>query len=262
MKRLFTFGCSFTYYCWPTWASVIAFDKGYNNDNFINYGIAGIGNVAIAQRILEADIKFNFTDEDEIMILWSSWSREDRIKNYNYNPFGSVYNGSGHYDLKWIKKWWDPVNDIVKNATAIIYVNKIYGNKITWQGSAFDSPFDEGIQLITKDTLEETIKNNYIDNLPKMTWQNVATKNAFDKIIDSHPDINGHVNIVENWIYKELGLTIKPETKEYFDKMHSHFKFANGTNTDLSKFIDQIHPLLKKYKNYYAGNRSFTDNWG
>ncbi len=105
MSRLFTFGCSFTQYGWPTWADIIAYDKDVE---YYNYAIAGLGNVGIAHRILEADLKHKFQDGDEIFILWSSWSREDRVKDAAWIGRGSVltYN-SHHYDKSFLKKYWD-----------------------------------------------------------------------------------------------------------------------------------------------------------
>jgi len=30
MKRLFTFGCSFTHFDWPTWANLLGLDNEYD----------------------------------------------------------------------------------------------------------------------------------------------------------------------------------------------------------------------------------------
>ena len=47
-KRLFTFGCSFTQWKWPTWADYI----GINFDEYYNAGQAGSDNKHILNHIL------------------------------------------------------------------------------------------------------------------------------------------------------------------------------------------------------------------
>ena len=51
--RIFTFGCSFTDYIWPTWANIIAYDL---NIPFHNYGRGGAGNQFIFNTIMQAEI--------------------------------------------------------------------------------------------------------------------------------------------------------------------------------------------------------------
>ena len=57
MRRLFTFGCSYTSWNWPTWADLL----GLEVEHFENWGHAGIGNRAIAERVAECHIKNKFT---------------------------------------------------------------------------------------------------------------------------------------------------------------------------------------------------------
>ena len=49
MRRLFTFGCSYTSWNWPTWADLL----GLEVEHFENWGHAGIGNRAIAAEFLQ-----------------------------------------------------------------------------------------------------------------------------------------------------------------------------------------------------------------
>ena len=74
MKRLYTFGCSFTNYKWPTWADILSKEFEY----FENWGRPGAGNSYITNAVVEASIKNKFTKDDTIMIMWSSMTREDR----------------------------------------------------------------------------------------------------------------------------------------------------------------------------------------
>ena len=47
MSRLFTFGCSFTNYAWPTWADFL----GLEFEHFENWGVSGV--LAMLQLLIE-----------------------------------------------------------------------------------------------------------------------------------------------------------------------------------------------------------------
>jgi hypothetical protein len=58
-KRLFTFGCSFTRYLWPTWADILAEDIPY----YENWGCGGAGNLYISNAIMEAHNRHTLTKD-------------------------------------------------------------------------------------------------------------------------------------------------------------------------------------------------------
>lgn len=107
MKRLFTFGCSYTSYSWPTWANLLSIDY----DEFYNWGLAGLGNRAIAERVIEAHQRHTFTKDDVIIIQWSSHLRNDWYHEHslperrsNWKTAGSIFNYLNQplYDQKWV----------------------------------------------------------------------------------------------------------------------------------------------------------------
>lgn len=107
MKRLFTFGCSYTSYSWPTWANLLSMDY----DEFYNWGLAGLGNRAIAERVIEAHQRHTFTKDDVIIIQWSSHLRNDWYHEHsmperrsNWKTAGSIFNYLNQpiYDQKWV----------------------------------------------------------------------------------------------------------------------------------------------------------------
>ena len=75
--RLFTFGCSFTNYYWPTWADIL----GKQFSKHENWGLAGGGNHYIFNSIVEANKRNQFTKDDTIIVMWSGISREDKYIN-------------------------------------------------------------------------------------------------------------------------------------------------------------------------------------
>ena len=111
MKRFFAFGCSYTNYAWPTWANLLSI----NYDEFYNWGLAGLGNRAIAERVSEANAKHRFTKDDLIIVQWSSHLRHDfwhkyscSDRPYTWKTSGSVFNYINEklYDQKWIETFF------------------------------------------------------------------------------------------------------------------------------------------------------------
>jgi len=95
-KRLFTFGCSFTNYKWPTWADIL----GREFDYFENWGKGGAGNKFIFHALIECHQKNKFTPNDTIIIMWSTTDREDRYIKNHWRGNGSVY-----HHLAWPKEF-------------------------------------------------------------------------------------------------------------------------------------------------------------
>jgi hypothetical protein len=105
-KRLFVFGCSFTAYSWPTWADCLSL--GF--DEYYNYGLAGIGNRAIAERLAEANATYKFTRFDTVIVQWSTHLRNDwynpniiQDRGVSWQTAGSIFNYKNIelYDQKW-----------------------------------------------------------------------------------------------------------------------------------------------------------------
>jgi hypothetical protein len=108
-RRIFTFGCSFTSYAWPTWADLL----GEEVEHYENWGLSGIGNRAIAERVVEAHVKNKFTKDDIVIVQWTTHLRHDF---YNQSPTclpdrllgwktsGSIFNYHNIkiYDQKWL----------------------------------------------------------------------------------------------------------------------------------------------------------------
>lgn len=98
MKRLFTFGCSFTNYRWSTWADCLAPEFDY----FENWGQSGGGNHYIFNSVMEAHQRHRFGFNDTVLICWTTHMREDRyIKNRWITP-GSIMSAR-IYDPKFME---------------------------------------------------------------------------------------------------------------------------------------------------------------
>lgn len=101
-KRFFAFGCSMTDYWWPTWADII----GKEFSEYYNFGRSGAGNTFIALQIAEAHQRYKFTEDDLVIVMWTSTTREDRyVKRYWHTP-GNIYT-QDYYDTDYIRKYSD-----------------------------------------------------------------------------------------------------------------------------------------------------------
>jgi hypothetical protein len=249
MSRLFTFGCSFTHYEWPTWANIVALDR---QKELYNFGLAGIGNVGISQRILEADCKFNFTSDDEIMIMWTSWCREDKINEFDYTCQGSVFNKPA--SIKWFRENWSYIDTIVKNSNAIIYANAAYKKNISWQANAFENDFIESgilpsMNLVKDIDLANRFKKLYTTKLPKFkTIDFLESGNkSFGVLNDSHPDVIDHMNIVLNNIGE-----LKQETKELCNQLQEAIIVELIKSQCLNNPVNLINDILQQdFKNTF-----------
>ena len=114
MKRLFTFGCSFTNYHWPTYADIL----GTQFDAFFNWGRSGAGNLFIFNSLMEAHKRNKLTKDDVVCVMWSSISREDRYVGKNWLLAGSMYSQKV-YDQEFVKKFSDPNGYLIRDLAQI-----------------------------------------------------------------------------------------------------------------------------------------------
>ena len=102
MRRLFTFGCSYSQYVWSMWPNVL----GQSFDYTENFGKSGSGNLFIFYRLIYCSSIRELTSDDTVVVQWSGPSRFDHLHNGNgmWNSSGDtsaeefVYKGLDHYN--------------------------------------------------------------------------------------------------------------------------------------------------------------------
>lgn len=114
-KRLFTFGCSFTNYYWPTWANIIAYDL---NIPFYNYGKIGAGNQYIFNTLNQADAVHKFNKDDLVIVAWSNIAREDRFIKDKWITPGNIYT-QDFYGSDFVVKYADPTGYLIRDLAFI-----------------------------------------------------------------------------------------------------------------------------------------------
>lgn len=211
-KRFFAFGCSYTSFIWPTWADILAYDLDIE---FYNYGLSGIGNVGIMHEITKADLIHKFNDSDLIIVVWTHWNREDRWMSGRWMNFGCVFNNPV-YDRRFIRKYWSYSNDVIKNATAIISVNKMLGNKLAFQGHIMQPGEPEQEFHAKKDEETTDLLNFYMPYIP----QTGIFDNGFNYGFDGHPTVGKHLEYVNSNITSVLNLSsLKDSTISRFTRI-------------------------------------------
>jgi len=125
-KRLFTVGCSFTEYFYPTWANILS--KSLPNAEFYNLGLSGTSNPFIANRMVEANKKFKFTDTDLVIIMWTTTARETHyVRGRWFNP-GNIFS-QHEYSKEFVEKFADPDGYLIRDM-ATIEMATAYANNL------------------------------------------------------------------------------------------------------------------------------------
>jgi hypothetical protein len=120
LKRLYTFGCSFTRYHWPTWADIV----GSEFDHYENWGLCGGGNLFILNSITECIVKNKLTKDDTVIVMWTNVTREDRyVKNTWITP-GNIFT-QDTYPEEFIKKYADVKGYFIRDLSIIHATKKM-----------------------------------------------------------------------------------------------------------------------------------------
>lgn len=114
MRRLFTFGCSFTQYFWPTWADIL----GREFDHFENWGKLGGGNQFIFNSVIECSLRNKFTSDDTVAIMWTNVTREDRYIQDKWETHGNVFT-TYFYSPEFLHRYFDIKGCFVRDLAAI-----------------------------------------------------------------------------------------------------------------------------------------------
>lgn len=262
-NRVFCFGCSFTEYQWPTWATILQKDLDVP---VYNWGLCGIGNRAILSKIVQCDIKYQFDKDDLIMVVWTSWTREDRYITGHWRNGGNILN-QDFYDRNFIEKYWDWENDVINNATCILSANKSY--QIFLNGSIVKTDDPKDIYIPNQDDARKIELQNqrrmidfYVPQLPKMVYFDMNTNSYYNNTTtDGHPDIMAHKNFVLENIYQPLNIKMKISTERDIENFYNHAveKFSKLKNQKYT--WDKMVEACKDLWQYGNWERSRIDDW-
>lgn len=138
-SRLFTFGCSFTRYIWPTWADIL----GANFSYYENWGQPSAGNTYIYHSVVECIATKKLNSDDTVIIMWTAADREDKYldgKWINYGPL--QHNHTKKLSKQYIKDYYDLNGFLLRDLGLIIGIKNILENQKIPYEFLWMSPMD------------------------------------------------------------------------------------------------------------------------
>jgi hypothetical protein len=261
IKRLFTFGCSFTGYKWATWANILAYDL---DCEFYNFWISGAGNTYISNTLAQADAFFNFNENDLIIVSWTNISREDRwIENQGWLTPGNIYTQS-EYSQNFVDNYANSFHFALRDFTNIHFVANLLDNKsANYKFIAMCDIVNQFDQWSDKETIDfehplakvgrlykkslDKIGNNFYDTL----W-NGEIRYKFDKDWKTihHNFSDGHPTPIEHYefIKKALNYSFEKSTKNRVKKLQADWRdFIRSSykNTNRACGIHELDPCVE-----------------
>lgn len=212
LSRIFTFGCSFTNYSWPTWADIL----GKQFDVHKNWGQTGAGNQFIYNAVVECHVKHTITPQDTVAIMWSSTGREDRYVKHKWITSGNIWN-SNLYDKTFLDKFVDSRGFILRDLALM------YGIKSLLQSIGCNHHMFSMVPVTQpNDYMPGTVANELVDVLPYYeSMLKTFHPSIFEVVFDSNWDsrefkVPGKLNFWQSW-YHNIKDQSWPEVKEKKD---------------------------------------------
>ncbi len=221
-KRFFTFGCSFTEYKYPTWANIM--QRNMPDAEFYNLGKCGGGNMFIANRITEANRKFNFCETDLVMVMWSTFCREDRYTyDFGWKTPGNIYTQKEYSFTtdEYLKEWGQPLTYLVRDLSIIDMTTKFIDRLPCDSLLTSSVPFDHQ-QDLTCDRTKHILSvytdliDSYPDNMFELemngywTHGSKYTETWTPLYEDYHPSPLRYANYL-----KKLGINLSDQSYQY-----------------------------------------------
>jgi hypothetical protein len=230
-KRFFAFGCSMTAYRWPTWADIISREipESYN------FGQSGGGNLFIASQVAEVNQKYKFNENDLVMIMWSSVTREDRYVNREWLTPGNIYT-QNFYSDEFIKKFVDLRGCLIRDLSMIALTVHLLKNTKTNFEMLQMSPFR--YSQFTNSSMrfpQEPDVFNLYNNITELihpdiltlefngVWPQHPISDPSGQTADYHPSPQNHLNYL-NKLFPEI--TWSEQTIDFVNTHESIVKAA------------------------------------
>ena len=229
MRRLFTFGCSFTYSYWPTHADLL----GEQVDELHNWGLSGLGNRAICERLSECVMHNKFTDDDVIIVQWTDFHRYDW---HNPNSFGEFCNWrtggniwSKPVEIEWIKDTWDEFSYTLHSMSFIHLGNQLtkhlpcrvyHTSMIDYKPILPNTPFEKYLSVIDSNWLMDFTtfckQHNYEGVEHRQTYFDEIVKDKVPKtFVDRHPTSDLYIKWLEEVMQVKIDNPLADRVRKY-----------------------------------------------
>ena len=205
MKRLFTFGCSYTNYRWSTWADCLAPEFDY----FENWGQSGGGNHYIFNSLMEADQRHHFSKNDTVIVCWSTYMRDDRYVDGRWHTIGGMFS-TPIYNSEYLKTHVDERGCVIRDLAFIKGAKSLLETKsgLVWKFLSL-ADLKAGNRYETDPGELKDVIGMYQDVLESIlpSYQEVLYPTGFKPTGDPHPSPEEHLayldTVLPGWLTKE-----------------------------------------------------------
>lgn len=233
MNRVFTFGCSFTAFRWPTWADILVHHFESNGLKGINSGKHASSNQYSFIKFMEMNAKFHFNKDDLIIFCWTSICREDRyISDKGWETTGNVLT-QNVYPKEFNEKWVDPVHYYFRDCAMIssvkIILDSIGCNYHFFSMNKLEDD-EHGANHFTDHTnriIEYYGDSIKMDSIPMMDYlkQNpnrVGPRVFFGEnrkvVYEPHPTPKEHYSYLNEYILPKYNIELHPKTIDFVNQ--------------------------------------------
>ena len=248
-RRLFTFGCSFTKYFWPTWADIV--NKQVRPLEYHNTALMGSGNAYISHSFHLNNIIHNFGPDDLVLICWSNIFRNDWFIDFEWSQEGNVYANTGKYNSVLHDELKDPTHYLARDLMNIYSVMNVCEQtgcryKHLTMVPMFDFVDDSGLVLFTHQEFDNhNVKHllNFIRPRLEKSFTEVLGQKVEEKWLgyfpnnpdwDRHPLPTHHLEYLKTIFYDtdfDSGVIASVEQAE-----STAVNILDGTEKDTEKF--------------------------
>lgn len=212
MSRLITSGCSYTQYCWPTWADYLG--TGYTQH--IQLGRAGYDCARIARGILD----FKLHPSDTLVICWTGFDRFNYLNDDKWS-LGSVISDkiffASYYDAKErFATMYDAMSLVDLDSRDKGY--KVYHfSAFPWLlGEIEKQPDLENIQRSQSRNLNNLYMDQDLETF-KISLDDPKTSHKYNTN-DDHPTPNCHYRWLKEVILPKMGIDINIDDRVKYDQ--------------------------------------------
>ncbi len=249
-KRFFAFGCSYTRYCYPSWADFI----GVNFDEYYNYGRAGASNTYIMNKLVEADDKFNFnSDNDTVIVMLTGIGRFSYMIETQWITNGELLSNFAYTKDPKVGK----IIDSIWNENWLVYQTWIATKTIKNLLSSKKIPHKILMSIDNSEYFKGSDNfyyGNKIYNLLDIKksmdqWRKESTENNDSPIYrdtnkaDGHPSMKAHYKFLKEHIPE----FITNRSKELLDESELAFDYSSFANQ-----LENDKQFSKKYDKAYT----------
>jgi hypothetical protein len=294
-KRVFTYGCSITQHVWPTWADIVLHSARISGYSVFNAGLSGIGNTGIKRSVIQTHEKYRITEEDLLLVMWSSFLREDRITNYHchddpskqrnlktnnlvrHSQSGNVLN-TEFYTKDFIRNYFNIEHYIINSISEISIVRKAFNLLFEGHFSLSEGVIEDDSRIFPHKRMTDdsdgvyTVHDMLLNDLKLPNPWHIGKNYMVDSpyapwyLADGHPVPAEALEYVLNYIEPLLPFSIKTETIEWIatwnrlllEQIRLHSEGIDKKRTTWQPiFIDEMY----RY-NQTNGINTNIDIWG